>query len=406
MSLVLLFWLCIPSFLMVIFSLTSPAIGAVFTSIIIILITALMHRHIFIGKIFIPLIIVAILSVILTTWLIDQPLSIKQVFSLAAIVLLAIAVSTLSHYYFYRPEDSVAKEIKLLCAIFVLIGIMGAFYPVRFGPFSQLNHPVFPFSEPSHYALSYAQVACISLPFFKKMGRWILILFSFFLALALPNTTLLVASTLLLALVVPFSGLVIIIFLLIASAFLLNTSALPESFNYFSSRLTDDSTDNLSRLVYIQGWESLYSAAYTSNGIGIGFQNLGNEAPGETAGIIEMLAGNSLNRADGSFLLAKIGGEFGIIGVISVLALLLTSLYCGHWVRKQLHRTLTNRESILIVPACSVYILIIEILIRGTGYFSPSLLLAIYFLPRAIQILRNGSFGVKNSPQFNNNRMI
>lgn len=153
--------------------------------------------------------------------------------------------------------------------------------------------------------------------------------------------------------------------------------------SYYESRLQfDESTSNLTALVYMQGWDDAYNALLKTNWFGLGFQNMGSLEPGVYGEKIFKIVGVYKNRLDGGFLAAKIVGEFGVIGLLFVLfymiSLLMSILYC----RKFFKAYQADREealeifSVSTVLGCSfIIVFLIEMFARGYGYFSPGMLL-------------------------------
>lgn len=406
MNALLAVWLCLPSFLMAVFSLSSLAVGLIVTSTVAMLATLLLNfnHRLRIDTLYLVFLAAAALSVLLSHFLVQQPFSSKQGSSLAGLLVLAVGSSTMLHYYFSRGAKNISRGMKWVYFLLVAIGLINVALPIRIGPYADLFRPVFPFLEPSHYALVYAQIASLTLPFFKKLGRFMVVMISFLLALSFPNTTMLVIALLLLLVTASFRFLFFTA-LIIAPATLSVTTSTPDLFAYFTDRLSSAGTENLSRLVYIQGWESLNSAIAISNGIGIGFQNLGNEPPGQATAILARLLGDlTLNRADGGFLFAKLGGEFGVVGIIISLSLLVLSIWSLFRLRRELPYKLDSESALALIPLCSTYIVIVEILIRGVGYFSPSLILAIYFIPLTVRVLRN-KVTIKRAPRKSDRRL-
>jgi hypothetical protein len=383
--------LCMPAFLMAVFSLSSLAVGLIATSTVAMLATLLLNvnRSPRIDKPYLVFMVAAVLSILLSHFLVQQPISSKQASSLAGLLVLAVSASTLLHYYFSRSARVVSRGLKWLYLFLVAIGVINIALPIKIGPYADSFRPVFPFLEPSHFALVYAQIASLALPFFKKPGRFLVVITSFLLAIGLPNATMLIVAFLLLLVTASFRFL-LFSFLIIAPAIRFVMTATSDLFVYFTDRLSSSGAENLSRLVYIQGWESLGSAVTVSNGIGIGFQNLGNEPPGPATAILaRLMDDHTLNRADGGFLFAKLGGEFGAVGIMTALSLLALAIWSFFRLRRELRHTLNAETALALIPLCSTYIFIIEILVRGVGYFSPSLIVAIYFIPLSVRVLRN-----------------
>lgn len=391
MNYLLAVWLCLPSFLMVVFSLPSLAIGLIFTSLAAMLSTLLLNlkRRVQFSKPYLLILIAAVISIFVSHYAVQQPFTQKQGLGIVGLAVLAFTAPTVFHYYFSRQADRVSRELKWMYLIFFVIGMVGIVSPIRVGPFLPLNHPVFPFSEPSHFTLAYAQIASFALVFMRKRGRMLVVALSFLLALSLPNVTMLAVAFLLLLITVSVR---IFLFLVLALAASMSyvLSLYPESLVYFTDRLVSGDAENLSRLVYVQGWESLILANLSTNWVGVGFQNLGNEPPGAATEIIRILTNEiDLNRLDGGFLFAKIGGEFGVVGVVVGGGLLILAILSGIKVRRKLKSELNTGDAALTIPLCSSYIFVVELMVRGVGYFSPTLILTLYFIPKAIGILRN-----------------
>jgi hypothetical protein len=396
MNYLLAVWLFMPSLLMVVFSLPSLAIGLIATSIVAMFSTLLLNlkRRVQLARPYLSILAVAVISIVVSHYAANQPFTQKQGLAIVGIAVLAFAAPTVLHYYFSRQASCVSRELKWTYLIFVVIGLIGVASPIRVGPFLGLNHPVFPFSEPSHYALAYAPIASFALVFMKQRDRWLIVATSFFLAMGLPNVTMLAVAVLLLLITVSVQMLLFLtLALATVTAYVL--SYYPDSLAYFTDRLVGGETENLSRLVYIQGWESLILANSVTNGIGIGFQNLGNEPPGAATGIIRALTNEiDLNRLDGGFLFAKMGGEFGVLGIVAGLSLLILAILSGTRIRRELKSRLKISDAIAIIPLCSSYMLVVELVIRGVGYFSPTFIIAIYFMPMTMRILRRKTNGL------------
>ena len=391
MSYLLVIWFFLPSFLMVVFSFPSLAIGLVATSLAAMLLTLSLNlkSQLRIGRPYLVILMAAAFSILLSHFLAQQPFSSKQGLSLASLVILAFGASTSLQYFFSRGITSVSKSVKKTFWLLVVGGLIGIILPLRVGPYANAAQPVFPFIEPSHYALAYGQITAITLPFLKRKARLFVVSASFLLAFLLPNTTMLVTAFLLLMVTASIRSIMFTAMAFGTLAFFITTMA-PDFFSYFTDRLTGSESENLSRLVYIQGWENFISAMTTTDGLGIGFQNLGNEPPGEATEIISRLTDEStLNRADGGFLFAKLGGEFGVVGVAAALSLLALAILAGIRIRREFKFRLNAERALAIIPLCSTYVVIVEMLIRGMGYFSPSLILTIFFIPQTLYLLRN-----------------
>lgn len=185
------------------------------------------------------------------------------------------------------------------------------------------------------------------------------------------NLTLL-CGTLLVAMVVLRVHLLAVLAVLVAGA----ASLLDLS--YFVNRLdfSADAANNISSLVYMQGWQMIIEAFQQTDGFGLGFQQLGVQGTEvDAAQIIRGLRdGGDMNLLDGGFVFAKLGSDFGVIGIA------LGLLYLGLALRSVLllRAVAAGRRAmppVLVLAHASVLTFGIEMFVRGTGYFSGTALL-------------------------------
>jgi hypothetical protein len=230
----------------------------------------------------------------------------------------------------------------------------------------QSNKPAFLFSEPSHYAL-------ISAPFLmyhvrSRLRGWKLALLIYGLSsVYIENLTMLVVFifTLIvgfnlrkLFLLLPF---LIIIFLIFANV------------DYFYYRLVYSPNDvnNISLLVFLQGWQNAFLALSNTFGWGVGFQQFGIANPsGELTKKIIEISGTSLNLFDGGTTASKLIGEFGVFGAVLVLVFIYRAI--------KAYKVLCNGialTDLFVFSKCVEIAILIELFVRGVGYFSPNLFL-------------------------------
>lgn len=257
---------------------------------------------------------------------------------------------------------SVVLVALVLCAAVGLAGIAPS------GPIPY-DKPVFPFTEPSHFALSFAPFLMYVAISSSGWKRGLVLLIGIGLALAMENMTLLVV------------GILVTLICNLRSAILLVPLAVVVltpfiDFYYFLSRVDFSSdNDNLSTLVFIQGWQLMEESLQNSSFWGLGFQQLGvkgTEVP--IADVIYTLMSTYVNLNDGSFTLSKLVSEFGIFGIVLALG-----HFFGAWksaVRLRRHALgathipVATRFAYAVVVGYSV-----ELLIRGAGYFTASSLM-------------------------------
>lgn len=381
MTSALLILFLLPSLLMVGLSLPSLTIGIIVSSLIIIFLQLIKQKKIIITSSYL------FACAISGLWIFLHPISIinvihtKQIFSLMAIIICGFSITSL----FNEDSFKIGKSIGLLFWILFVIGFLGVFDFFRPGNYQPLSRPILPFAEPSHFAIVFTPIACAYAMLSTNRLRLLICFSCFALAISLPNLTLLV-GTFLVSMVALKTRAVIVFLVLICAATILLILLNLDSIDYFVNRLATSEEENLSRLVYIQGWESVVSALKFSSGFGVGFQNLGIEPSGHTSLLIEAMTGVQLNRADGSFLAAKLIGEFGVIGIAIVIyataVAVRTGLLLRQYTNKRVHRTSD------IIPLCFTYTILLELFIRGTGYFSPTMIIALLLTPKALKIIK------------------
>lgn len=265
-----------------------------------------------------------------------------------------------------RPEqlDTVARaSFWVLCMviIFSLAGVEPPGIP--------MNRATFPFTETSHFALAFGPIFLYQCATSRPQHRTMWILFGLAFAIVIKSATF-VAITCIAALIGRR-------FLLICALGVLTLSVASAShlnLKYFVSRANLSSTSsNLSALVYLEGWEMLDRSLVLSHGWGLGFEQLGLHGTDVTAAaaIRGQTNGRDLNLQNGSFVLSKLGAEFGVTG------LLLAAVYCA--LAFKCVRSLRSGRSPpqTIFPRSVVLAYGIDMFIRGSGYFTPSTLLFI-----------------------------
>lgn len=230
--------------------------------------------------------------------------------------------------------------------------------------------PVGVFLEPSHFALVLAPLLAYICAIEARNHRWMLIFF-FAWGLVIENMTTLLVVIFCFLINIKFS-IAINTFVSAALALLLaifGSNAI--DIDYFLSRLViSRDSDNLSVLVLLQGWEYALMMLEQSKGWGAGFQQFGFS--GATTAISEIIANmgeEGLNQFDGGSTAAKVVGEFGVFGLLGIFIICMLAGRAYH----QLRLTSRNGNSggLILLSAC-LYTYIIELFVRGTGYFSPT----------------------------------
>lgn len=294
----------------------------------------------------------------------------RAIASSGLLIIFIAAILYLSKYILSISMENLDKGLKNIFILMCLILIFSFFNlsPPTFG--ENWRKPIFPFTEPSHFAITFTPILLYVSVITKKSIRYSILAFSCMMALAVQNLTML-CGVLLVCMITLRISMLIFLFL-IATFFIQNRVDL----SYFQSR-TDFSmeSNNLSTLVYIQGWQMTDEAIRNTHGLGLGFQQLGINTTNVPAAVIirSMRNGEDSNVLDGSFVASKLIGEFGILGIALVIKYIVMALKSGWELRKYALRKI-KIDNLLILVNSSICGFFIEMFVRGSGYFSGTML--------------------------------
>ena len=285
----------------------------------------------------------------------------KAIFSiLLLLTLLLISIFGLSFF-----SEDLDKSIVFSCSLllFVSFNILISF---MVGPIFSYgsSKSAFLISEPSYVAL-------IIFPFllFLSLIRdrrviWFLVFFAAY-AILVQNLTLILilcVSSFFYFSGILLRGVFLIVFPVIVFFVLMD--------DYFLDRLSiSNSSENMSVLVLLQGWENARLALSFSSFIGVGFQQFGIVGPiGSISARIDDYGFAGLNLYDGGTLAAKIVGEMGFLGVVLLLLYVILAMRCLVYIFKNIYEP--SKVGDYFAIAC-ILSFSAEIFIRGVGYFSP-----------------------------------
>jgi len=161
-------------------------------------------------------------------------------------------------------------------------------------------------------------------------------------------------------------------------------------------------TDNLSSLVYVQGWQDGWANLVRTHGLGLGFNMMGcHPLPDVPIRAVLALEGlEDLNATDGSFLFGKVVSEAGIFGIMFYLAVI------WWWVRleKKIRVTEdTTRRFIASTQAALIFCFVATSFIRSAGYFGGGMLLWIVAVSGASKPQRELPSNLKEQSQVSSN---
>lgn len=249
----------------------------------------------------------------------------------------------------------------------------------------ELAKSTFPFTETSHFALALGPVYLYKCSVAPRNRRDLWLAFGLVLAVVIESGALMCVA---LAVAVICRRLLVVV---VALAAVVAVAGVSEQLTYFTQRaaISDNST-NLSTLVYVEGWEMLGDSLTRTHGWGLGYEQLGIHGATVTAAetIREITGGQDLNVEDGGFVMAKVGSEFGVLGLLLVAGYTVLAV-------KSLRALRAARESLNLMLARSVVVAYsVDVFLRGIGYFSHSTLLfaaALLVLAPERGLLRIGS---------------
>jgi hypothetical protein len=316
----------------------------------------------------IALISIAILSHALIAYYL-QPFDFSRTIQSLMLLALMLTGAYFLRFAVFDCEDNVVvNAITGVFLVFLAIGVAGILDIQPIASATSYN-PVFPFTEPSHYALTFAPILFFICVTRNLAFRLFALLAALVIAYLLESLSLVVGVTLVGLVTLPVPYLAVVGSVVTIAIGILDIT-------YFTDRL-DLSYDsgNLSVLVYLQGWELATDSVARTSGWGIGFQQLGfGPINSPTADVILRLAGNDTNLKDGGFTLAKATSEFGIFGFAAIIAFGVMAVRAA-WMLRAIalgHRRVSMSAALAMSIICGYAV---EAFIRGIGYFSGSTML-------------------------------
>lgn len=359
-----------PSFIHVTFHTSSLALGLFF---LLCLYSIYLVKYIYVFKIF-------CLSTLVIVWVmlfynllylfLNADYSIKIIASLCMLAIILIIANLCSEYLHKLSDKEIRDAVLIAFYVLTFIGISGVVFKLQ-PSFYYSRKAIFPFSEPSHFALFYGLFSTASFSLNSTSKKRIIPLVStLFIGVYVQNMTILVYFVLMILLEIKLNfkkitSVICVVFFIVMLIF-----ANPK---YFLERVTISSdTNNISTLVYMQGIDDAYNSLIDTNGFGLGLQMLGTQQPSYLANKIAFLLGadREQNRKDGGFLAAKLIAEFGVFGIISLI------VYGKIFIKALLYLKFESKKrSPFIVFSSIIMAFSVEIFVRGYGYFSPGVFL-------------------------------
>lgn len=262
------------------------------------------------------------------------------------------------------PSSKLDFYIKKIAIILLLLSYVSL---LKWTLTSASSKEMIFFTEPSHYAIA-------SSPFFiyyifksEKKNKILFTLLLFLAALLMENLTLLLPLIIAIAF---YNKKILLIFTSIMTVLLPIIG--PKYYAYITARTTtmlDSDNENLSALVYLQGWEYVIATIKTFNGFGIGFQQLGEiRLQSKSQDLLEYL-GYPFNQNDGSFFFSKFFVEFGWIALLTTIIYLVFTII----IYFNLNKILKSNDSFKLFTSITFISFLIPLFVRSSSYYNPTL---------------------------------
>lgn len=288
--------------------------------------------------------------------------------SCALLAVMFVTIQYTAKWLSSIPAAVLDTALRNVAVFFLVVAVMSAIgiQPPEAG-LAGLDKPTFPFTEPSHFALAFTPIFLAACSRTGGRKRLIWLVLGLIAGAILQNLTVLVGVILVILITAPLWQLLGVVVVVIAAATQLDIS-------YYLSRLDFSThTQNLSTLVYLQGFDFITGAIRMTYGWGVGFQQLGVSPLHSSASMViyALNGGIPLNIQDGGFVGAKAVSELGIFGGVAIVALSGLAIRSALVLRRasfgKLQISSHQRLCLSIVVGYMV-----DIYVRGVGYFSAS----------------------------------
>jgi hypothetical protein len=263
------------------------------------------------------------------------------------------------------PNAELIRAADLALVILIIIGIAAAFGAPSVGP-QATRKAVVIFSEPSHFALAFMPVLLFRAALSRRSSQLSLLGIAFLTAVLLQSLTMIAGLIIVAALLLRKATLVVIIFAAASGIFALDVA-------YYTDRLNFSSeTDNISTLVFLQGWQNAILDFQATYGFGVGYQQFGIVGSlGDIAEKIAALEGDYISLLDGGSTATKLVAEFGALGILAAICFLVAAYRYAAFIRRT-QKTLRSQRNIRKIFFCALVVTYsFELFIRGNGYFTP-----------------------------------
>jgi hypothetical protein len=270
-------------------------------------------------------------------------------------------------------STTLVRAADLVLLLLAMCGLAGAAGAPALGPPGMHDKPVVIFSEPSHFALAVLPLLLFRMAVARTSTQILLIVGALLVAAMLQNLTM-IAGILAVSAVLLRQWLVVVLLIPAAGA------ALVLDVSYYTDRLALSSeSNNLSTLVFLQGWQNAILNFSETHGFGVGFQQFG--VAGSTgdiaAKISKLLSGASLSLLDGGTTASKLIAEFGSFGILILAVYVRAAARSISFIRRSQFIPPVARDTRRIFFCALITTYLIELFVRGIGYFSAGGFLAL-----------------------------
>lgn len=311
----------------------------------------------------------------------------RFLFSFIAIAIFFFGSALFAFYLIKSHEKKYFdKALKIVFYILLFLIFLGLLRYSTISPFYyQTDIYLTIFAEPSHLT-----IAILPLIFYfilssnNARSRFKLLILFFIISLLIKSATLLIGILLCFLLNLSIRGFIFILTSLVIVYLISNLLGLYEylktvpDFKYFYDRILlnaySGGKPNMSVLVYLANYHELYLNLIKSFFFGIGFQQYGfTGATSFYREIIFYYSGSFeyIHNKDSSFLLGKFISEFGIFGIFCTLYYF-KLFYIN---ARNLRNKFSKYNNLNIFFSSCIISFLLELLVRGAGYFTVSIFL-------------------------------
>lgn len=278
---------------------------------------------------------------------------------------------TASYLIFSRPSE-IFGSIALIVYTALIFALLSSKKYLDILGYEKYHKYIFPHSEPSHFVLSIAPFLLTFILLARGYSRFVVFTTLLVILYAFPSV-ILVLALLGVVLIFVFAQGRWATFLFLGAfgvaVVIISQLPLPE---YYLDRVNFSSNnDNVTVLVYLQGWEQIALSLTSGDIAGIGFQQAANAEVGTIGYMLADILGTFKNREDLGFLFAKLVVEFGYIALLFLATYLVAASLALRYVIRLVQGSASRDNTAVVFFSSCIITFFLEFLFRGVGYFSP-----------------------------------